>query len=77
MGRLGSFPSPTGGTLPPSKWAYALGLPTVRGHSPTDLASRFGVSEAEFSAGVQRFFTRIPSAWADRPPVPERQAAAA
>ena len=52
------------------QWAYALGLPTVRGHSPTDLASRLGVSEAEFSAGVQRFLTRIPSAWADRPPVP-------
>ena len=50
---------------------------TVRGHSPTDLASRLGVSEAEFSAGVQRFLTRIPSAWAARPPVLERQAAAA
>ena len=77
VGRLGSFASPTGGNPTAVQWAYALGLPTARGHSPTDLASRLGVSEAEFSAGVQRFLTWIPSAWADRPPVPERQAAAA
>jgi hypothetical protein len=69
-GSVGLLSLPERGNPTAVQWAYALGLPTVRGHSPTDLASRLGVSEAEFSAGVQRFLTRIPSAWADRPPVP-------
>lgn len=38
-----------------TQWAVALGLPSVRGQSVTDLALQFGVTKQDFSKGVTRF----------------------
>jgi len=38
-----------------AQWAVALGLPSVQGHSVTELALQFGVTKQDFSKGVTRF----------------------